>query len=354
MTDLFREMANRGHEQVVFCNDPATGLRGIVAVHSTVLGPALGGTRVWVYESSDAALIDVLRLSRGMTYKASVAGLALGGGKAVILKDPARPPTLDTFRSFGRFVESLSGRYVTAEDVGTDEAAMNAIRESTRHVTGGVYEGGYGDPSPITAIGVFEGIKAAVEKVFGSVSLKGRSVAVQGVGHVGAYICKLLAEAGASLVVSDIDPKRVDAMVATYKAKACSADAILSAKCDVFCPAALGGVITDKTLGKLKCRIVAGAANNPLLEDRLADDLVKRNILYIPDYAINAGGLIHVGSEYLGMSKEQALAKAAAIGDTIRKVIQIAEMEGITALAAADRMAEARIAKARGAANATV
>lgn len=348
MVDTFREMADRGHEQIVFCYDATSHLRAIIAVHSTVLGPALGGTRVWAYESTDAALIDVLRLSKGMTYKASVAGLALGGGKAVIVKDPKNPPTLDTFRVFGKFVESLGGRYVTAEDVGTDEAAMNAIRESTRHVTGGVYEGGYGDPSPITAIGVFEGIKAAAEKAFGSPDMKGKTVAVQGVGHVGSYICKLLAEAGAKLIVSDIVPAKVEAMIKQLKAKACPGDQIAAAECDVFCPSALGGVINDQTVGKLRCRVVAGAANNPLAEDRHADELAKRNILYIPDYAINSGGLIHVGSEYLGMSKEQAVEKAVAVGQTIRKIIQIADMEGITTLAAANRMAEARIAKARG------
>ena len=354
MVDTFREMNERGHEQIVFCRDARTKLNGIVAIHSTVLGPALGGTRVWAYDTTDAALIDALRLSRGMTYKSSLAGLALGGGKAVIVKDPKNPPTLDCFREFGRFVDSLSGRYVTAEDVGTDEAAMNAIRESTRHVTGGVYEGGYGDPSPITAVGVFEGIKATLEKVFGSPDPKGRSVAVQGVGHVGAYICQLLAEAGARLIVSDIDAARVETLAKQLKAATCPADQILAAECDVFCPCALGGIINDKTVGKLRCKIVAGAANNPLGEERHADELAKRNILYAPDYAINAGGIIHVGSEYLGVSKEEAYTKAVAIGQTIRKVIQIAATEGITTLKAANRMAEARIAAAARAPKAAV
>ncbi len=347
MIDIFAEMGTRGHEQVVFCHDAETDLHGIIAIHSTALGPALGGTRVWTYDSIDAALIDVLRLSKGMTYKASLAGLDLGGGKAVLMKDPSRPLTLDTFRAYGRFIDGLGGQYVTAEDVGTNEEMMNAVRESTRHVTGGVYEGGYGDPSPITAIGVFEGIKAAAEAVFGSPDLQGRTVAVQGAGHVGAYIVKHLSGAGAKVVVSDIDRSKVDDAVARYGATPCAPDRILSSECDVYCPAALGGVINDRTIGKLRCRIVAGAANNPLGEERHADELGRRDILYIPDYAINAGGLIHVASEYLGASKEAALSKAVAIGQTIRRVIRVAREEGITTLAAANAMAEERIARAR-------
>ncbi|MCG3178197.1 MAG: Leucine dehydrogenase [Phycisphaerae bacterium] len=351
MLDTFVEMVTWGHEQVVFCNDPETHLRGIIAVHSTVLGPALGGTRCWTYDSTEAALYDVLRLSRGMTYKASVAGMDLGGGKAVMIKDAASPPTAETFEKYGEFIESLGGKYVTAEDVGTDEAAMNAIRRATRHVTGGVYEGGYGDPSPITAIGVFEGIKAAAESAFGSDNLAGKTVAVQGCGHVGSYICKLLHEAGAKLVVADIDAKRVQKIVEATGAATTDVKKVLTTQCDILCPAALGGVLGDKSIPALKCRVVAGAANNQLVEEqRHARALQDRGVLYIPDYAINSGGLIHVGSEYLGIPKDEALARAHRIGDTIRRIIATASEHGITTLEAANKMAEDRIADATRAA----
>ncbi len=350
MLDTFAEMVTWGHEQVVFCNDPETNLRGIIAIHSTVLGPALGGTRCWAYESTEAALYDVLRLSRGMTYKSSLAGMDLGGGKAVMVVDPDNPPTEATFRKYGEFIEGLGGQYVTAEDVGTDEAAMNAIRESTRHVTGGVYEGGYGDPSPITALGVFEGIKAAAEAVFGSPDLSGKTVAVQGCGHVGKYICQHLEEVGAQLLVADIDPSKVEDVVRSTGATAGTVDTVLAADCDILCPAALGGVINDQTIPRLRCKIIAGAANNQLGDEakhaRMLDD---REILYVPDYAINSGGVIHVGAEYLGIGKDDALARATKIGDTIRKVIENARALGITTLAAANQLAEQRVAEKRGA-----
>ncbi len=294
---IFDELATTEHEQVVYCHDKHSGLKAIIAIHNTVLGPALGGCRMWHYASEEEAVTDVLRLSRGMTYKAAVAGLNLGGGKAVIIGDPKTMKSEALFRAFGRFVQSLSGRYITAEDVGTTVHEMISVHQETDHVTGLPPSlGGLGDPSPVTALGVFHGMRAALLKTFANDSFKGRKIVMQGVGQVGLHLIEHLAEAGAEIIVADIDENRLK------KAKAlCSAIQFVSihevydVPCDIFAPCALGGSINPKTIERLRCAIVAGCANNVLLsEEEDCAALIAKNILYVPDFVINAGGLISV------------------------------------------------------------
>jgi len=338
---LFQAMGEHGHEQVSFFWEPSTGYRGIIAIHDTTLGPALGGTRFWNYASDAEALTDVLRLSRGMTYKAAVAGLNLGGGKSVILGDNKTTKREALFRAHGRHVQSLGGRYITAEDVGTSTADMEFIRAETEHVTGLI--GKSGDPSPVTAYGVYQGMKAAAKHRWGTDSLTGKTIALQGCGHVGYYLCKLLHGEGAKLVVTDIDAQRVKTVVQDFGAAAVSADEIYAQKADVFAPCALGAVINDTTIPKLKVAIVAGAANNVLAEDRHGDELERKGIAYAPDYVINGGGLINVNAELHGWSMERARAKAGEIYDTILRVYEIAGEEKIPSYRAADRLAQQRI-----------
>lgn len=350
-TQTFSAMSKYGHESVLFCSDKKTGLRAIIAIHSTVLGPALGGLRMWPYQSEAAALEDALRLSRGMTYKAAVAGLDLGGGKAVIIGDPEQDKTPGLFRAFGRYVEMLGGRYITAEDVGTQVGDMAYIHQETSHVTGiSEAEGGSGDPSPITALGVLSGIKTCLDVVYGSPDLNGKRVAIQGVGKVGAALAELLHGEGAQLFVCDIDPERTQAMVDAFGATAVSDDAtcFFELDVDVLAPCALGGVLNDQTIPKLRAPIIAGAANNQLQnEARHSQALAKRGILYAPDYVINAGGLINVYSEIEKTPHSLALKRARAIGETVRRVIEIAQAEGICTYEAAQRLADERLAAAR-------
>ncbi len=350
---VFSRIAGPGHEQVLHCTDARSGFRLIIAIHDTTLGPALGGCRMWNYATEEEALTDVLRLSQGMTYKASLAGLDLGGGKSVILL-PASPLTRESrerlFGWFGRMVDSLNGRYITAEDVGTSVEDMMTAARHTRHVVGrSLANGGSGDPSPLTAWGVFCGIKACLREAFGDESLKGRRVAIQGVGKVGMPLARLLAEAGARLLVTDRDPKLVAAAVAEFKAEAVPQEGIFSVPCDILSPCALGGGLNDDTIPKLACRIVAGAANNQLLEPRHGKDLAARKILYAPDYCINAGGLINVDLERTPpYSPETARKKAAGVYDTLVTVFERARRESILPYEAAGRLAEERIGKARG------
>ncbi len=344
---LFESIEHLGHEQVVASYDKASGYRGIIAIHNTTLGPALGGTRVWNYKSDDEAFFDVLRLSRGMTYKNAVAGLNLGGGKAVIIADNAAANRELIFRAHGRFVESLGGRYVTAEDVGTSPADMDYVHMETEYVAGLANRSG--DPSPVTAHGVFRSIEASAKWRWGSASLAGKVVIVQGIGHVGYYLCKELHEAGAKLVVADIRKAAVDQVVKEFGATAVTDAEVFGAKADIFAPCALGAILNDDTIPKLKVEIVCGGANNQLLEpEKHGAALAKRDIVYAPDYVANAGGVINVYSELAGWSRERALRKADEIFDTVLNVYGIAKEQGVLAHDAADKLAEQRISAIRG------
>ena len=338
---IFDTISSMGHEQLVMCHDPAAGYRGIIAIHSTVLGPALGGTRFWKYGNDEEAIVDALRLARGMTYKNAVAGLNLGGGKSVIIGDNKTADRELIFRAHGRFVESLGGRYITAEDVGTSTADMDYVHMETDYVSG--LAGRSGDPSPVTAHGVFRSIQASAKERWGSDDLSGRTITIQGCGHVGYYLAKELHEAGAKLVVTDIDGDRVKRVVTEFGARAVGTDEIYSVPADVFAPCALGAIINDKTIPMLKVEVVAGAANNVLLEERHGDELEKRNILYAPDYVANAGGVINVYSELAGWTSARAFRKADEIYDTVLKVFAIAKADRIPTYVAADRLAEQRI-----------
>jgi leucine dehydrogenase len=338
---IFDTIAGMGHEQLVLCQDAASGYRGIIAIHSTVLGPALGGTRFWNYASDEEAIVDALRLARGMTYKNAVAGLNLGGGKSVIIGNNKTTDRELLFRAHGRFVESLGGRYITAEDVGTSTADMDFVHMETDYVTG--LAGRSGDPSPVTAHGVFRAIQAAAKARWGTDDVSTHSVAVQGCGHVGYYLAKELHESGAKLIVSDIDPERVKRVVNEFGAKGVSPEEIYGVQAEVFAPCALGAVINDSTIPKLKVEIVAGAANNQLHEERHGEELDERDILYAPDYVANAGGVINVYSELAGWTSARSFRKADEIYDTVLRVFAIAKEERIPTYLAADRLAEQRI-----------
>jgi leucine dehydrogenase len=342
----FETIDTYGHEQVIYCSNKDLGLKAIIGIHSTSLGPALGGTRMWNYASDEEALIDVLRLSRGMTYKAAVAGLNLGGGKAVIIGDSRTQKTEGLFRAFGRFVEGLSGRYITAEDVGTSIKDMEYIMMETRHVTGVPIEvGGSGDPSPVTAYGTYVGIKACVNDVFGNDSLKGKKVIIQGAGgNVGKHLCKYLFDEEAILYVNDLYEEKLKHLVEKYKATVLTDDEVFTTEADVFSPAALGGIINDKTIPKLKVKIVAGAANNQLENEEKHGMMLKdKGILYAPDYVINAGGLINVYNELEGYNRERALKQASGIYDIVKRIIDISKKEDIPTEVASRKIAEERI-----------
>lgn len=344
---IFESANKMGHEQVVLCNDPVTGLNAIIAIHDTTLGPALGGCRFWDYKNEDEAVFDVLRLSRGMTYKAAVAGLSLGGGKAVIIGDPKKLKSEELFRAFGRFVNSLGGRYITAEDVNIRVEDMNHVSKETNYVTGiSTRPGGSGDPSPITALGVFSGLKAAVKHKLGKDSLEGVTVAVQGIGSVGRNLCQLLASEKANLIIADVNGEAVKAISAELGAKAVSVDEIMSVTADVLAPCALGGILNDKTIAELRVPIIAGGSNNQLLDENKHGTILKeKGILYCPDYVINAGGLINVAQELKGYNVDEAKANARKIYDTMLSVFEISERENIPTHMASDHLAEKRIAE---------
>jgi valine dehydrogenase (NAD+) len=333
------------HEQVVFCNDPATGLRAIVAIHSTALGPALGGTRFYPYASTADAVRDVLNLSRGMSYKAALAGLDLGGGKAVIIGDPTKDKTEALLRAYGRFVQSLGGRYLTACDVGTFSPDMDVVARECSFVTGRtVAHGGAGDSSVLTAYGVYQGMRASAESLWGSPSLGGRTVGVAGVGKVGRHLVKHLVEEGARVVVSDVHQPAVDAMVEQYAATAAAdTDALVRADLDVYAPCAMGGALTDEVVDVLSATIVCGAANNQLAHAGIEKALADRGILYAPDYCVNSGGLIQVADELEGFSFERAEQRASGIYETTKAVFALAQTDSITPAEAADRLAERRM-----------
>ncbi|MGE3973840.1 MAG: Glu/Leu/Phe/Val dehydrogenase [Bdellovibrionales bacterium] len=332
------------HEEVIFCHNKEVGLKAIIAIHNTALGPALGGTRMWNYKSDDEALVDVLRLSRGMTYKASAAGLNLGGGKAVIIGDPKTHKSEGLFRAFGQFVNSLNGRYITAEDVGTSVKDMEHVLMETPWVTGTSSAlGGSGDPSPFTAQGTLIGMKACAKTKFGSESLKGLKVAVQGLGHVGYHLVSLLQREKAVITVADIDKEKMNSVVTQFGANACSTEEIVATDCDIFAPCAMGAVINDQTINKLRCKIIAGAANNQLAEPKHGDMLKELGILYAPDFVINAGGLVNVWVELEGYSKERSMEIVNKIYDNLMNIFQIAESERVSTNTAAHVMAQRRI-----------
>jgi len=334
------------HEQVVFANDPATGLKAIVAIHSTALGPALGGTRFYPYASTADAVRDVLNLSRGMSYKAALAGLDLGGGKAVIIGDPAMLKSEPLLRAYGRFVQSLNGRYYTACDVGTFSEDMDHIARECDYVTGRtVAHGGAGDSSVLTAYGVFQGMRAAAEVVWGTDSLAGRTVGVAGVGKVGRHLVRHLIEDGASVIVTDVHQPSVDRIRDEFAQVSAvdSTEALVASQLDVYAPCALGGALTDEVVDVLSAKVVCGAANNQLAHPGIEKALEDRGILYAPDYCVNSGGLIQVADELEGFSFERAQQRAAGIFETTRRVFELAASDGVAPAIAADRLAERRM-----------
>lgn len=346
MSGVFELIRDDGYEQIVFCSDDQSGLRAIIAIHSTALGPALGGTRFYPYESEEDALVDVLRLAKGMTYKAAAAGLDLGGGKGVILGDPRRIKTEELLRAYGRFVETLGGRYITAEDVGTALDDMDIVKRETRWVTGCSHTyGGSGDPSPVTAYGVMHGIRACLLEVFGSDELKDRTIALQGVGKVGYALCGYLVKEGANVTIGDIDVDNLGRAVADHGVDTLPLEEIHKQEVDVFAPCALGGVINDDTISEFNCKIIAGAANNQLARDEHGEKLRDLGILYAPDFVINAGGLINVEDELRGYDRTRALARVEGIYKELQLIFTMARERGLSTARAAMEYAEERIRK---------
>jgi valine dehydrogenase (NAD+) len=337
-----------GHEQVVYCQDPASGLRAIIAIYSTALGPSLGGTRFYPYESEAAALADVLDLSRAMAYKNALAGLDLGGGKAVIWGDPNKIKTEPLLRAYGRFVQSLGGRYYTACDVGTYTPDMDIVAKETRFVTGrSVEHGGCGDSSVLTALGVFQGMRAAAEHLWGAPTLAGRRVGIAGVGKVGRWLTDHLISDGAEVVVTDINPDAVKAVRTAHPQVESVADTteLITSDIDVYAPCALGGALNDESVPALRAKIVAGGANNQLAHAGIEKTLVERGILYAPDYVVNSGGVIQVADEIHGFNFDRARARAEKIFGTTRQILERAAAEGVPPSVAADRLAEQRMSE---------
>jgi leucine dehydrogenase len=343
---VFKEVSKYGHEQIVYCNDEHTGLKAIIGIHNTVLGPSLGGTRMWNYHTEGEALTDVLRLSRGMTFKAAISGLNLGGGKAVIIGDAAKLKSEALLRRFGRFVESLHGKYITAEDVNMSPEDMEYIALETKYVTGlSEKVGGGGDPSPFTAYGVYMGIKACAKEAYGKDSLSGKKIVVQGVGHVGYHLVQKLVEEGAEVYVTDIYKDKVEKVVSDFNVGTVDGNAFVDMDFDIYAPCALGAVVNDTTIDRLKCDIIAGAANNQLEdEEKHGKLLMKKGIIYAPDFLINAGGLINVGIDFLeNYSRDRVFKKIEKIYDTVLTIIHKTRKEGIPSQEAAIKIAMKRI-----------
>lgn len=342
-------MSDMGHENIYYCHDADTGLKAIIGIHDTTLGPALGGCRMLPYESEQEALTDVLRLSKGMTYKSSVAGIDLGGGKSVILGDPVKNKSPDLMRRFGDFIERLNGKYITAEDMGTTVGDMDTIFERTKWVTGKSKEnGGSGNPSPLTALGTYSGMKAAAKEAFGTDSLEGRVVGIQGVGSVGMTLAEHCHSEGAKLVVTDVNQKTLDECRDRFGATVVGLDDIYSSEMDIYAPCARGATLNDKTIPELKCQVVAGAANNQLQDpDKHGPALQNRKIIYAPDYVINAGGVINVFFELTGYDEAKSTERARNIYNTIERILTMAREQGIPSHEAARHVAEDRILKAK-------
>ena len=344
--EIFKYMEKYDYEQLIMCQDKESGLKAIIAIHDTTLGPALGGCRMWTYASEEQAIEDALRLARGMTYKNAAAGLNLGGGKTVIIGDPFKDKNEEMFRALGRFIQGLNGRYITAEDVGTTVSDMDVIHEETNYVTGiSPAFGSSGNPSPVTAYGVYLGMKAAVKEVYGEESLEGKRVAVQGLGNVAYTLCEYLHKDGAQLIVTDINEKAVARVVENFGAIAVAPDDIYKQDVDIFAPCALGAIINDDTIPQLKAQVVAGSANNQLQESRHGQILHEKGILYAPDYVINAGGVINVADELYGYNHDRAMKRVETIYDSLTKIFAISKEEDIPTYMAANRLAEQRIAR---------
>jgi leucine dehydrogenase len=342
--DLFKKLQSGSHEQVLFFREQVSQLRAIVAIHDTTLGPAIGGVRMWPYDTETEAVEDALKLSKAMTYKAAGAGLNFGGGQTVIIGDPRTDKTESLFRALGRFIDSMGGRFIAAEGVGTTFNDMDYIRMETRYVMGiPSARGGSGDPSPFCAGGLMRGLEACWKFLTGGESLEGLKVAVQGLGRVGRILVERLVTEGASVIVTDMDPDVAARVSSEFEAELVDPDDIYGVKCDVFSPCALGGILNSRTIPRLKCKVVAGAANNQLEDHQDGDDLHRRGILYAPDYIVNAGGLINVADEIYGYDEERAKRKTAAIGDVLLRVLTTARDQGIPTHVAADRFAERRI-----------
>ncbi|MDZ4752172.1 MAG: Glu/Leu/Phe/Val dehydrogenase dimerization domain-containing protein [Flavobacteriales bacterium] len=338
-------MSKYDHEQVVFCQDKATGLRAIIAVHNTVLGPAVGGTRMWNYATEGEALTDVLRLSRGMTYKSALAGLNIGGGKAVIIGDSRKDKNEALMRRFGRFVDSLGGKYITAEDVGISVKDMEYVKMETEHVVGlPDYMNGGGDPSPVTAYGTYMGMKASIKHQTGSDSLEGKKVVVQGVGHVGEYLVGYLTKENAKVYIADIYEDKLKSVTSKYKVEIISPDAVYTQDMDIYSPCALGATVNDDTLKLLKASIICGAANNQLANEEIQGTaLLEKGILYAPDYLVNAGGIINCYWEIIGYNREAALSQAENIYQTALNIFKMSSEQSIPTYLAANSLAEQRI-----------
>ncbi len=343
---VFGQLSFDDHEQVVFCNDKDTGLKAIIGIHNTVLGPALGGTRMWQYKNEWEALNDALRLSRGMTFKAAITGLNLGGGKAVIIGDAKTQKTPELMKRFGEFVHSLSGKYITAEDVGMETSDMDLVREVTPYVTGiSESKGGAGNPSPITAYGVYMGMKAAAKYQFGTEHLENKKVFVQGIGHVGETLVDHLVKEGAQVVIADINEERLQAVSSKYGVDIYRGDDLYNEAMDIYAPCALGATVNDDTVYKIKAQVIAGAANNQLaVEDVHGRILQERGIVYAPDFLINAGGIINVYAELEGYGKQEIIRKTENIYNTTLEILQNANANGITTNHAALNIAKDRIA----------
>jgi len=338
-------MQRMGHEQLLFCQDQETGLKAIIAIHDTTLGPALGGTRMWNYANERDALQDVLRLSRGMTFKAAISGLDLGGGKAVIIGDSRKDKSEALMRKFGEFVDSLGGKYITAEDVGMNTKDMEYVRMETKHVTG-IPEsmGGSGDPSPATAYGVYMGMKASAKYKWGDDSLEGKRVVIQGIGHVGKNLVKHLSNEGAKITINDINKERLEQLAKNFNVEIAIGDTIYDLDMDIYAPCALGATVNPDTISRLRCDIIAGAANNQLEDEKRDGQLcADKGICYAPDFLINAGGLINVYSELKGYNREDALKQTREIYNTTLEILKKAELEQITTHTAALEIAQQRI-----------
>lgn len=339
---VIARMSKYNHEQLLFCNDNETGLKAIIAVHNTTLGPALGGTRMWSYNNELEALNDVLRLSRGMTYKNSISGLNLGGGKAVIIGDARKDKSEALFRRFGKFVESLGGKYITAEDVGINPQDMTWVNMETNNVVG--LPGKSGDPSPVTAYGVYMGMKAAAKVQWGNDSLSGKKVVVQGVGHVGEYLVAHLAKEGAEIMISDIHEDTLKAVSSKYGATVIGVDDVYTADMDIYAPCALGATVNENTLPQLKCSIIAGAANNQLADESVqGEQITNKGLIYVPDFMINAGGVINCYAEVKGLSSEWAMSKAEEIYGRTIDILNRSTAQNIPTYKIANTMAEERI-----------
>ena len=342
---IFETLEQYDYEQVVFCQDKASGLKAIIAIHDTTLGPALGGCRMWPYQSEEEAIEDALRLARGMTYKNAAAGLNLGGAKTVIIGDPKKDKSEALFRALGRYIESLNGRYITAEDVGTSVTDMDTIHEETDFVVGlSESYGSSGNPSPVTAYGVYQAMKRTAKEAFGTDSLKGLKVSVQGVGNVSYKLCEYLHEEGAELIVTDIFQESIDRAVNAFGANAVEPDAIYGVEADIFAPCALGGILNDETIPQLKVKAVCGSANNQLKDmEKHSAQLAGRNIIYAPDFVVNSGGVINVADELHGYNEQRATDKVKEIYNQMNKIFEIAKRDNISTALAAEKMAEERI-----------